>query len=223
MKLQLYYAVKPMAINQGFGVNESYYSKFKDQFGNPWKGHNGIDFKAPHATPLYAACDGMARYLSDTHGGDGIYIRTAVCDYGSSQAYFWIVNWHMCSKDDTQFKPLIPTDGKEYPVKAGDLLGYTDNTGAPYESSGDHLHFALIPKDPATNVDLEAHNGFDGCIDPTPYFTGKYAQDINAVSVILQSANAIVQHIASSPVPASNKFALLGEIGKVVQYLEGLI
>ena len=175
----LYYGVKignpPPGVNQLFGANPAYYAKFLDDAGNPEKGHTGIDFTAPHATPLYAECDGNAFYASDAHGGDGIYIHTVQ----NGQPYY-VINWHLCSKDDPQFKPLIPTDGTWVGVKAGQLIGYTDNTGAPYESSGDHLHFGLIPLT-ASNTPIAPNNGFNGCVDPIPYFTGFFAQDIPTI------------------------------------------
>lgn len=167
----LFYPTKPSIINQGFGGNAEYYSKFLDQYGHPVKGHMGIDFKADHATPLYAVCDGKAAYATDAHGGDGIYIIT-----NQDGQNYWVVNWHLCSKDDPLYKPLIPIDGNYYPIKAGDLIGYTDNSGAPFESSGDHLHLALIPLN-SNLIKSEPANGFDGCIDPTPYFNGYFAKD----------------------------------------------
>lgn len=181
-KLELWYAVKPNlgvpldmtgkirghGINQLFGENPEYYAKFGD------KGHPGIDFTAPHATPLYAPCDGQAFYAQDAHGGDGIYIRT------QADKEYTVILWHLCSKDDPKYHPLIPTDGSLTTVKVGQLIGYTDNTGAPYESSGDHLHFGLYPCYPE-GLPLDPENGFHGCINPKPYFNGYFAQDHDAV------------------------------------------
>ena len=169
----LYYPTKPNTLIQGFAANPAYYARFLDKAGNPLKGHMGLDFVAAHGTPLYAVCDGLAFYATDDHGGDGIYINATPATGGR----FYVINWHLCSKDDPHYKPLIPTDGSWTPVKAGQLIGYTDNTGAPFESSGDHLHLGLMPLS-AQGAILQPSNGFGGCVDPTPYFNGKYAADI---------------------------------------------
>jgi murein DD-endopeptidase MepM/ murein hydrolase activator NlpD len=169
----LFYAVSPYWVNQGFGSNPEYYARFKDQFGNPEKGHNGIDFMASHGQPLYSPCDGMAMYAEDEHGGDGIYIDTT-----DGTNWYRVILWHLCSKNDPQFKPLIPTTGTHVPVKAGQLIGYTDNSGAPFESSGDHLHFGFIPISKQYGNALYPSNGFNGCVDATPYFTGFYATEV---------------------------------------------
>jgi murein DD-endopeptidase MepM/ murein hydrolase activator NlpD len=181
VKLPLYFPVKPNTRNQDFGANPSYYAKFKDNFGNPLQGHDGIDFHGPHGTPVYAAHDGLAQYQVDAHGGDGFLITTETpFDYKGGQAHLRSMYWHLCAAGDPQFPPKLATNGTLVPVKAGDLIGYADNTGAPYESSGDHLHFGLIPVDVGGDL-IEAKNGFNGRIDPTPYFDGFYAQDIEQV------------------------------------------
>ncbi len=178
----LFYPTKPSVINQSFGGNPEYYARFLDQYGQPLKGHMGIDFKAGHATPLYAACDGIAFYMEDSHGGAGIYITTTQ----GGQLYN-VVNWHLCTKDDPKFKPVIPTDGVSHVgVKAGDLIGYTDNSGAPFESSGDHLHFGLVPLN-SNGIKLDPSNGYDGCIDPTPYFNGYFAKDAKKLQEYVNS------------------------------------
>lgn len=168
----LYYPLKSWTLIQGFGSNPAYYAKFLDKEGNPVKGHMGLDVVASHGTPLYAACEGMAFYVSDDHGGDGIYISALVNGQG-----FYVINWHLCSKDDSVYKPLIPTDGSWTPVKAGQLIGYTDNTGAPFESSGDHLHLGLAPLSPNGAI-ADPLNGYGGCVDPISYFNGLYAPEI---------------------------------------------
>lgn len=177
MQLQLGYPVKPATIIQEFGNDPAYYARFHDVYGNPEKGHMGIDFRAPHGTPVYAACDGLAYYMKDEHGGEGIHIRTDVFDHMDTRAFYVVINWHLCGDTDPQYPSPIALDGKQYPVKRGDLIGYADNTGAPFESSGDHLHFGLIPYNPDTHVPLNQDNGFNGCINPAAFFDDTYAQD----------------------------------------------
>lgn len=194
-RLRLYWPVRESGsdgrplINQGFGENAAYYAKFHDNSGQPLKGHDGIDFHAPHGTRVYAAHDGLIHYEKDGHGGEGMVIRTAeMFDYNGHPAYFRSIYWHLIGDTDRTYPSPIPLDGREYPVKAGDLIGYADNTGAPYESSGDHLHFGLFPstgRDGDTFAEFDArqtlcepHNGENGRIDPTPYFTGIYADTL---------------------------------------------
>lgn len=164
--MKLAYPVTPVRINQRFGANPDYYSKFLDVNKNPEKGHMGIDFQAAHGQPVYAAHDGFAFYVGpDIHGGDGVYLRFE--DEDAPGNWYTVINWHLCSKEDTQYPPTVGEIGKM--VKKGDLIGYADNTGAPFESSGDHLHFGLVPCD-KNGTFLYPGNGFGGCIDPEPYF-----------------------------------------------------
>src|ERR1700759_3806564 len=125
MPLSLSYPVKPAVVNQGFGANPAYYSQFKDDLGNPEKGHMGIDFRAAHGTPVYAPCDGDAFYLKDLHGGEGIYVRTGLnYTYKGKPAKFNVIHWHLCGDTDPKYVSPIPLNGKLYPVKKGDLIGY---------------------------------------------------------------------------------------------------
>lgn len=180
--LRLYFPVSPLGINQKFGASPEYYARFKDSQGNPEKGHMGVDFMSDHGNKLYAPCDGLAWYAEDEHGGDGIYIRTQADD----GQWYNVILWHLCSKSDKQYAPLIPTDGSRVPVKLGQHIGYTDNTGAPFESSGDHLHFGLVPTNSAGTQALYPSNGYNGCVDAMPYFTNYYAKDAETVKLILQ-------------------------------------
>lgn len=149
----------PPFITQAFGVNPAYYAKFGT------KGHMGVDFMAPHGTPVYAAHDGFAFYVGpDAHGGDGVYIR-----FQDEELKWWtIINWHLIAKTDRIYAPLVDSKGRQ--VKQGDLIGFADNTGAPFESTGDHLHFGLAPCD-KDGTFVELGNGYGGCVDPKPYFT----------------------------------------------------
>ncbi len=196
--MQLYYPVKPMHVVQTFGNDPVYYARFKDRFGNPEKGHMGIDCEAPHGKPVYAPCDGMVYFEKDSHGGEGMIVRTAADTYNGLPAFYNVIHWHLCGDTDPKYPSPIPLDGKQYPVKAGDLIGHADNTGAPFESSGDHLHLGLCPFNLAGNA-INASNGFNGCIDPAPYFNGLYAEDIGRTIIVqgksltLQQAQAFLE------------------------------
>lgn len=185
-KFEVYYPVRPYAINQAFGLNGDYYKAH----GINIKGHNGIDLRANHGQPIYAAHDGVAYYEIDEDQGHGIVIRTTqLYDYKGQQVWMKSVYWHLCNfLKEPKYKPLIKTDGSPCPVKRGDLIAYADNTGL---STGDHLHFAIKPivagKAPVDGdrpdvgignfVNFEQTNGYLGAIDPMPYFNGKYADE----------------------------------------------
>ncbi len=170
-RLILRYPVAHFYVNQAFGANAAYYAKFLDANGVPEKGHMGLDLMAVHGEPVLGAIDGTAFYVKDSHGGEGVYIRTnQAYDYAGGTAYFNIINWHMVGDTDAKFPPPIPMGGIDFStkIKAGQLIGYADNTGAPFESSADHLHLGLMPCD-VTGKALFPGNGFGGCIDPMPY------------------------------------------------------
>lgn len=170
-KFQLAYPVSPIHLNQGFGSNPEYYAKFLDDLGNPEKGHSGMDLQAIHGQPVYAAHDGTARTIIDDHGGQGVYIRTTVPD--DLKNYYNTIYWHLIGTTDPKFP--MPFQGIKV-VKKGDLIGYANNTGAPFESTGDHLHLGLALCD-ANGVFKNRGNGFNGCINAQPYFDGTYATD----------------------------------------------
>lgn len=208
----LYYPVK-QPINQQnlFGANPSEYLPLKQN------GHPGNDFEAPSGTPLYAPCDGDAFYTTDSDGGDGIWIRTP----SNAAPQFNVILWHLFPKGTASYPFQIPTDGSVTPVKAGQLLGYTDNSGYPKESTGPHLHLGVMPCD-STGAALSPKNGFDGCVDPAPYFNGLYAQDISTVvEVVAKSAQVVnlVQTATDAEIPHAQKLSILLEIEQFIQSL----
>lgn len=198
MKLRLYYPVRPKQVKQAFGVNPDYYKKFHDYHGNPLKGHDGIDFAASHGTPVYAAHDGRIHFERDAHGGEGMAIHTTQeYEFENAKAYFISIYWHLIGDTDPAFVSPFRTDGKSYPVKAGDLIGYADNTGAPYESDGTHLHFGLFPVDGRENT-LNIDNGFNGRINPEPYFTGIYADVVHTLlGALVETLKKMVEYYKS--------------------------
>ncbi len=179
---RLYYPVKPQRLNQGFGENPDYYAKFG------LKGHDGLDIWASHGNPVRAAHDGNIRFWRDSHGGEGMYITAPG---------FQTVYWHLIGDTDTKYPSPIPTDNIWRPVKAGDLIGYANNTGAPYESTGDHLHFGMILLD-AHGAILNQDNGYSGRVDPTPYFTGTYAQDVTKLIGLYQSLKSLLTQMVAA-------------------------
>ena len=133
-------------ITQYFGENPDFYRKYG------LKGHNGIDFRTKCAeTPLgrreiYAVDDGVvSEVVIAKLGGYGTYIRINHSD-GSQTIY----GHQLCVKV-----------AKNQQVKAGQVIGISDNTG---DSTGAHLHLGYRPPQPNFS------NGFSGYIDPLPFF-----------------------------------------------------
>lgn len=176
--LELWFPCKPLHINQPFGANADYY---QSHFGT--NGHMGIDFMAYHGQPVYAPMNGVATYITDDRGGEGVHIiSTEPFTYSGGTCWFRVILWHLIGDTDAKFpKPFRGTQA----VKIGDLVGYADNTGAPFESSGDHLHMGLVPVDSNGKVLLPA-NGFNGCIDAEPYFNKYFAADSGTVYGMFQ-------------------------------------
>jgi murein DD-endopeptidase MepM/ murein hydrolase activator NlpD len=132
-------------ITQYFGANSNFYVKYG------MKGHNGVDFRTRFIdSPLghreiLAVNDGVvSRVVVAKSGGYGTYVQIQHPD-GSMTIY------------GHQYKPHVVVGCA---VKAGDVIGITDNTG---DSSGPHLHLGYRPK----NFDI--NNGFKGYVDPLPF------------------------------------------------------
>jgi len=185
-----------------FGANPAYYLKALGQNGHP-----GIDFECPLGTPLYSPCDGAVFYTTDALGGDGLWIRWP----DNVKPQYNIILWHMPAAGNPTYPFQVPTDKNVYPVKAGQFLGYTGNSGYPKESSGPHLHLGVIPCD-STGAALNPNNGYKGCVDPMPFFNGLYAEDINTVHQILDTEAQATNLIAQTPLTNQEKLSLLAKI-----------
>lgn len=161
MKIELSYPVDNPVITQVFGANAQFYSDPK--FGGII-GHNGIDFEAFMGQPVYATHNGSASYQVDNSSGHGVVIISETSDFKT-------IYWHLC--DPIKYPQFAsPVANKGFmPVCNGDLIGYADNTGA---STGTHLHFGLKPVAPGENPGIwfntEQNNGYNGAINPMPYF-----------------------------------------------------
>ena len=88
--------------------------------------HTGVDFAAPHGTPIYAAGDGTIEKLG-WWGGYGRYIRIRHNrEYSTAYA-------HM-----TRFAKGMQEGMR---VKQGQVIGYVGSTG---RSTGPHLHYEVL-------------------------------------------------------------------------------
>ncbi|MFZ0685358.1 MAG: M23 family metallopeptidase [Terriglobales bacterium] len=162
--------------------------------------------------------------MSDKDGGDGIYIRVP----NNATPAYDIILWHLPPTTDTEHWVIPNGQGVITPVKAGQLIGYTGNSGYPLESTGPHLHLGVIPCD-ATGAALDFNNGYDGCVDPMPFFNGQYAADINAtpiteaVAPVVQAVNDIVQETATSPATPSQKELIIQKVESFLEELKQLL
>jgi murein DD-endopeptidase MepM/ murein hydrolase activator NlpD len=134
-----------MPFSGKYGVTSPYgvvrHLKFANGQKSPSYGkpHGGIDYGLPSGTPLFAVTDGTTESTSFDADGFGTYAKIRT-DSGEELFY-----GHMDRK--------LHSGGAR--VKAGDLIGYSGNTG---NSTGPHLHFEV------------RKNG--NKIDPSMYLSG---------------------------------------------------
>lgn len=169
------------AITQIFGVNGDWYK----QHGFAINGHDGIDYGCATGTPIYATHNGVVTYAAmDGTGSNTIVLQTnEAYDYKDGKAFFHTIYCHL--------KTFMVDKGQA--VKAGQLIGYSNNTGV---STGPHLHFGMKPVQYNTaqhvwyNVDQA--NGYAGAIDPAPYYNGLYAEDVWRYGSILDKMKQVL-------------------------------
>lgn len=129
-------------------------TEFTDSWGAARSGHShqGNDLMAPKMTEVYAAADGVVRWVRDRSGSAGRYVAI---EHGDG----W-ETWYMHLNNDTP-----GTDDGSAPleigvvvkagdvVEAGDLIGWVGDSGNA-EGSSSHTHFELHrngrPIDPYT-------------------------------------------------------------------------
>lgn len=127
------------------------------------KGHNGLDFPAKDGEPVYFNCfdyEGLVLETNlDIKSGLGIVIGIKTAN-GS----FKTIYWHL--------KDILVQAGQI--ISTGELIGYADNTGY---STGTHLHFGLKECD-ENWITINRGNGYDGCIDPEPFYQDIFVKDV---------------------------------------------
>lgn len=145
-----------LPITQKFGRNDvSFYAELG------MKGHNGIDYKAPRGSTLYAPEDGVVTWA-----------RTG---YGEGQTYDNAIEIWTTDKKHTHIfghlSEVFVKAGEE--VKQGQIIGLTGNTGG--YTSGPHLHWGWRELFKQKQVNMKqwwydnkyywVDNGFKGYID----------------------------------------------------------
>ena len=149
--MELRLPLKDISVNQPFGVN---YVDFYKKMG--LKGHNGVDFKTRDGCPCYASHAGQVVWAGED--GDG---GISVVLWNKKEAYKTIY-YHL--------RETSVDSGDE--VNAGELIGRCDNTGK--YTTGGHLHFGLKKTYADSMGTYNRFNGYNGAIDPSPYFKMAY-------------------------------------------------
>ena len=132
-------------VNVGGRVIKDYYAKWG------LHGHDGLDFGIANNTKLYSCINGEVTEARFDPGGYGNYIKVENNDCGALYAHLGA------------FKVVVGES-----VKAGELVGLSDNTG---NSTGPHLHFGVFPKP------RDRENGYNGYIDPLNHNLVEWVED----------------------------------------------
>jgi murein DD-endopeptidase MepM/ murein hydrolase activator NlpD len=156
MNLKICYPLNPpFPINQRWNEHPEYYNKIG------MKGHNGWDFCVQEGTPVYATHDGFVNFA----GIDGTMSKTIMIDTNNEGKEGYRT---ACA----HLSEYFVSPGQK--VKRGELIGKTGNTGR--YTSGPHLHFGIKPI--FNYSELDRNNGYNGCVDPAPFFDGYYPKDV---------------------------------------------
>lgn len=138
-----------ISITSGFGMRRL--------MGMWW--HNGVDLRSTVGTHVYAVSDGIVMEAKDNPSGYGLYVALYHDDFGSLYAHL---------------SELLVKKGQQ--VKAGDIIGYSGNTGA---STGPHLHFEirLCAQSKFWDRCETDRQVFMHCTDPMPFIDNLMARD----------------------------------------------
>ena len=112
------------SISSGFGLRS-------DPFRGTAAMHRGLDFRAPHGSPIHAAADGRVSYVGWKSG----YGKVVEIDHGAGLVTRYA---HM-----SRFNSKVGSE-----VTAGDVIGAIGSTG---RSTGPHLHFEVRISNNAVN------------------------------------------------------------------------
>lgn len=141
--------------------------RFNSPFGKRYgRQHTGVDISLTPGTPVRAAFDGTVR-ISGSMGGYGLVVT--IIHYNGLETFYA----HLSRLNV----------GVGYPVLAGDIIGYSGNTG---RSTGPHLHFETRfkgqPFDPERIFDFstgELRSRMFTLKRPYLCITSNYSKDYN--------------------------------------------
>lgn len=124
-------AIQPISNKELTRLSSGFGMRFHPIFGG-LQFHPGIDFAAPHGTPVYATADGEVIVARNNFGGYGNEIQIKHSeDYTTLYAHLSRFNVRVGQK-----------------VKRGECIGYVGSTGF---STAPHLHYEVIYKGEKVN------------------------------------------------------------------------
>lgn len=143
-----YYDFQGNSIQGAFLRNAIKFSRISSTFGKrrhpihgSWRNHNGVDYAAPHGTPIQATADGVVEFIGTQRGYGKVIILKHHSGYSTLYAH------------QSRFEPGLKKGSK---VQQGQRIGYVGATGW---ATGPHLHYEFRingkPVDPLS-VDLPA-------------------------------------------------------------------
>ena len=187
--------------------------------------HGGLDFKTGGAIgkPVRALADGYISRIRVTHGSG--YVLDVTYDYGYST-----INRHLSAFvgdiarriEDLQYEKEsweveITPDPDEYPVKAGQIIALSGNTGYSF---GPHLHLDMI------------ETATDEYIDPLPFFMDKVkdktAPRAEGIMLFPQPGKGVVEGkqtrraFPAHPTKPITAWGLIGAGIRAYDYMDGV-
>lgn len=143
-----YYDFEGNSIQGTFLRNAIKFTRISSTFGKrrhpihgSWRNHNGVDYAAPHGTPIQATADGVVEFIGTQRGYGNVIILKHHSGYSTLYAH------------QSRFEPGLKKGAK---VEQGQRIGYVGATGW---ATGPHLHYEFRidgkPVDPLS-VDLPA-------------------------------------------------------------------
>lgn len=120
----------PQVVPAGSNIS-SYFGYRRDPFNGGGAMHNGIDFKGPVGSPIYAAAKGTVTFV----GWKGGYGKTVEIQHGNGM----MTRYAHMSRFDVKVGQTM---------EAGETIGGIGSTG---RSTGPHLHFEVRVNDRAVN------------------------------------------------------------------------